>query len=94
MTPGWSSTDGSVSCVDCCVEGERPLGADEVVVSFGATASPSTEVEGEVALEICIGDPPVTPEGELARFSLGDSGRLKSARNRSRFLAFPLGILK
>ena len=68
MTLGWVSTDGSVGCVDCCVEGERPLGADEdeVVVSFGSTVSPSTEVEGEVALEIRVGDPPVTPEGELA----------------------------
>ena len=66
MTLGWVSTDGSVGCVDCCVGGEGPLGADEVVVSFGATASPSTEVEGEVALEIRVGDPPVTPEGELA----------------------------
>ena len=66
MTPGWVSTDGSVGCVDCCDEGEGPLGAGEVVVSFGPTAAPSTEVEGEVALEIRMDDPPVTPEGELA----------------------------
>jgi len=66
VTPGWVSTDGSVGCVDCCVEGEGPLEADEVVDLFGPAASPSTEVEGEFALEMRLGDPPVALERELA----------------------------
>ena len=66
VTQGSISPDGSVGCVDCCVKGEGPLGADEVVISFGPTASPSTEVEGEFVLEIRMGDPPVAPKCELA----------------------------
>jgi len=55
----------SDGCVDCCIEGDDPLAAD-AVVSFGPTASPSTEMEGEFAVEIRMGDPPVAPERELA----------------------------
>jgi len=62
VNPDWVSTDG---CVDCCIEGDDPLAAD-AVVSFGPTASPSTEMEGEFAVEIRMGDPPVARERELA----------------------------
>ena len=96
MSPGWVSTDGSVGGVNCCVDGEGALvegkGAlvEEVVVSFGPTAPPSTEVEGKSGLGICVGDPLVARECGESVLRPGDFGRSKPkiARNRSRFLGF------
>jgi len=81
------STDGSrIGGVNSCVEGKGAL----VVVSFGATAPPSTEVEGRSVLEICVGDPLVARECGEAVLPPGDFGRSKpkNVRNRSCFLGF------
>ena len=61
---------------------------EDVVVSFGPTAAPSTEVEGKSVLEICVGDPLVARECGEAVLPPGDFGRSKrkNVRNRSRFL--------
>jgi len=96
VSPGWVSTDGSVGGGNCCVEGEGALvegkGAlvEDVVVSFGPTAPPSTKVEGKSGLEICVGDTLVARECGEAVLPLGDFGRSKpkNARNRSRFMGF------
>ena len=95
VSPGWVSTDDSVGGVNCCVEGEGALvegkGAlvEDVVVSFGPTAPPRTEVEGKSGLGICVGDPLVGGCGE-AVLPPGDFGRSrpKIVRNGSRFPGF------
>ena len=92
MSPGLVSTDGSVGGVDCCVEGEGALAegegalVEDVVVSFGPTAPPSTEVDGKSGLEV--GNPLVARECGEAVLPPGEFGRSepKIARNRSRFL--------
>ena len=86
---------GSAGGVNCCVEGTGAL-VEDVVISFGPTAPPSTEVEGKSGLEICVGDPLVTNEYGEAVLPTGDFGRSKPkiAHNRSRFLGFSWDILK
>ena len=85
VRPDSVSTDGSIDGINSCVEEAL---VDDVVVSSGATAPASTEVEGEFALEICAGDPLVACECRPVFLPPGDFGRrhLKIARNRSRFL--------
>ena len=88
MLPVSVSTDGSTG-VNSCVEGKGAL-VDDVVVSFGPTVQPSTEVEGKSGLEICVGDPLVACECGKTVLPPGDRGRSKpkNVRNRSRFLGF------
>jgi len=71
------------------VEGNGAL-VEDVVVSFGPTAPPSTEVEGESVLEICVGDPLAARECGEAVLPPSDFGRSKpkNVRNQSRFLGF------
>jgi len=79
VPPGGVSTDGSVGGVNCCVEGEGALVegkealVENVVISFGPTAPPSTEVEGKSVLEICVGDPLVAGEAVLPPSGFGRS---------------------
>ena len=79
MSPVSVSTDGNIGGVNSCAEGKGALVGD-VSVSFGATAPPSTEVEGKSVLEICVGDPLVARECGEAVLPPGDFGRPK-ARN-------------
>jgi len=82
VLPGWVSAGRSVGGVNCCVEGKGAL-VEDVVVTFGPTAPPNTEVEGKSGLEICVGDPLVARECGEAVLPPGDCGRSKrkSARN-------------
>ena len=93
MSPRWVPTDDSVGGVNCCIEGEGALAegkgalVGDVVVSFGPTAPPSTEVEGKSGLEICVGDTLLAREcGEAVLPPVGFEPM--NVRNRSRFLGF------
>ena len=70
MPPVSVSIDGSTGGVNSCVKGKGAM-VDDVV---GATAPPSTEVEGESGLEICVGDQLVARECGEAVFARGDLG--------------------
>jgi hypothetical protein len=74
-----SATDDPTGGINCCVGADGALVDDDVAVSFSST----TEVEGELALGVCVADLPIAGACESAFFSSDDFGRPNKARSGS-----------